>query len=258
MESAPTKPMQPLQRRSLAEQVAEAIDDFIAANGLVAGDKLMSERELATSLGVSRSLVREAVSALRERGSIEARHGKGLFLSSPKSAQATLVTIDPAQALLNLPYIWEMRQALETQCARLAALRAAENDVQRMEASLRQMEAEIEDGNPGLVGDQLFHAAVAQASYNPILIELLRGVSDALALTSARSLHHHGQPARSLSDHRLILEAIRAHEPSDAADAMLSHLVSTTDLLIPQGRSDQAEVRVALGGLPNKFLGTAS
>ncbi|MEV0056350.1 FCD domain-containing protein [Saccharopolyspora shandongensis] len=98
--------------------------------------------------------------------------------------------------------------------------------------ALRVMESEIDRGLPGFEGDRLFHLGVAKASHNPVLLQLMEGIGEALDRTSSRSLSTPSQPASSLRDHREILSAIRAHEPTDAADAMLSHLVRTTDALL--------------------------
>jgi GntR family transcriptional repressor for pyruvate dehydrogenase complex len=73
---------------------------------------------------------------------------------------------------------------------------------------------------------------VAGASHNPILVGLLDGVREALDHTSSKSLGRPDQPARSLADHREILRAIRSHEPTDAGNTMLAHLVGTTDPML--------------------------
>ena len=80
---------------------------------------------------------------------------------------------------------------------------------------------------------------MARASHNPILVGLLDGVRDALDRTSSKSLGRSDQPARSLADHREILRAIRAHEPTDAGNTMLAHLVGTTDPMLEALQSDR-------------------
>ena len=211
-----------------------ALDQFVDANGLTSGDKLLSERELAQHLGVSRSSVREALAALRSRGVVESRHGEGVFLlrGAVGPAPPPGLAVRRDQISVDLPYIWETRQALESQCARVAASRAGEEDLRFLDEALAVMGREIEQGLPGHRGDRMFHLGVARASHNPILIDLVESIAESLDRTSAQSLCRPGQPRRSLSDHVEILAAIRSHEPGDAGDAMLFHLIRTTDPML--------------------------
>lgn len=94
------------------------------------------------------------------------------------------------------------------------------------------MRAEVEKGLPGLEGDRRFHLGVAVAAHNPLLLRLLKGLRVALDRTSETSLTRPGQPARSLEEHRGVVEAIRAGDAADAANKMLAHLVGTTDELV--------------------------
>jgi GntR family transcriptional repressor for pyruvate dehydrogenase complex len=223
--------LRPLAKEPLFERVAAALTDYIETHGLQPGDKLMSERELANQLGVARSSVREAVATLRTRGVVEARHGEGIFLRARPSLEEA-ITFQVHIPDLDLPYIWESRQALETQCARLAAARATPDDLAAMAHGIDVQTLEVRRGLPGTEGDRLFHEAVATASHNPMLQQFLTAMRDSLARTSSKSLGAAGQPERSLADHTAIYEAIRSHESNDAANAMLVHLVSTTDLLL--------------------------
>lgn len=218
-----------ISRQSLSERVVIAVEAYIQANDMSVGDKLLPERDLADALGVSRSLLREALSTLRGRGRLQTVHGKGVYVAEP-SVPASL-PFDRELADLDLPFIWETRQALETQCARMAALRATPDDIAELEVSLDLMAAEIDAGRPGVEGDRRFHLAVATASHNPILISLMASIREVVDRTSSRSLHRSGQPELSLGDHRRIAAAIGAHEATDAADSMLQHLIRTTDHL---------------------------
>lgn len=226
--------LQPLAKTPLFERVAAALTEYIEARGLQPGDKLMSERELAAQLGVARSSVREAIATLRADGVVEARHGEGIFLCE-RHARGEQIRFQVHVPDLDLPYIWESRQALETQCARLAASRATPEDIDAMAHAIDVQRLEVQRGLPGTEGDRLFHEAVAVASHNPMIVQFLTAMRESLARTSYKSLTTSGQPAKSLADHTAIYEAIRSHESNDAANAMLVHLVSTTDLLIGPG-----------------------
>jgi GntR family transcriptional regulator, transcriptional repressor for pyruvate dehydrogenase complex len=221
-----------VDRRPLYEQVSERLREFIDTSGMQPGDKLANVRDLATQLSVGRSSIREAITVLRTQGIVEVRHGDGIYLlNRPDDVIASLAT-QLVETHVDHPYIWETRQALETQCARLAATRATEDDLAELDGALDEMAAEIEAGEPGLAGDRRFHLGVANASHNPLLIRLLEGLRESLDRTSETSLTRPNRPAKSLADHHAILAAIRAGTPAAAADRMLEHLVSTSDSII--------------------------
>jgi GntR family transcriptional repressor for pyruvate dehydrogenase complex len=232
----PDAQMRPVQRKPLYEQVSDRLSEFIDVNKLQPGDRLMTERDLAQQLSVGRSSIREAITALRARGIVEVRHGEGIYLlRRPEDLISSLAT-ELVETHIDHPYIWETRQALETQCARLPATRSTEEDLTELDAALELMEAEIDAGEPGLAGDRRFHLGVARASHNPILIQLLTGIRESLDRTPETSLTRPDQPATSLRDHQSILTAIRAGQPTEAADEMLRHLGSTIDALVSKTR----------------------
>ncbi len=232
--------LRPVSRKPIYEQVSDQLREFIDVNQLQPGDRLMTERELAQQLSVGRSSIREAVTALRAQGIVDVRHGEGIYLLRRPEDLISSLAAELIETHADHPYIWETRQALETQCARIAASRATQPDLDEMEAALAHMATEIAEGKPGLEGDRRFHLGVAVASHNPILIELLNGIRGSLDRTSETSLTRTGQPERSLADHRAILSAIAAGTPTEAADEMLRHLVSTCDGLLEgrQGPTD--------------------
>jgi GntR family transcriptional repressor for pyruvate dehydrogenase complex len=227
--------MRHVDRRPLYEQVSERLREFIDTSDMQPGDKLSNVKDLAAQLQVGRSSVREAINALRAQGIVEVRHGDGIYLQQrPEDVISSLAT-ELVETHVDHPYIWETRQALETQCARLAAVRADEADLTELADALEQMQTEIDAGEPGLEGDRRFHLGVAAASHNPVLIKLLKGLREPLDRTSETSLTRPGQPCRSLADHHEILAAISRGAPAEAAEKMLTHLVGTTDHLINRG-----------------------
>ncbi|WP_205752315.1 FadR/GntR family transcriptional regulator [Cryptosporangium phraense] len=227
--------MRPVTRKPVYEQVADRLREFIDDNGLQPGDKLMTERELAAELGVGRSTIREAITALRAQGIVEVRHGEGIYLLNRSEDLISSLAQELVATHVDHPYIWEARQAIEVQCARLAASRATEADLASIAAALDRMKEEIAAGEPALDGDRRFHLGVVAASHNPILIQLVGGIRESFDKTSETSLTRAGQPARSLAEHRWIYEAIAAGDPALAAERMLSHLVGTCDDLLDGG-----------------------
>jgi GntR family transcriptional repressor for pyruvate dehydrogenase complex len=222
--------LRPVRRRRLYEEVAERLRDFIDVHQLKAGDRLMSERDLALRLGVSRTSVRQALTVLRTIGLVDMRHGDGVYLvRSPDDVIPTLAHELLAQ-YERLPAIMEVREALETQNARLAARRRTDADLNHMCAALAEMEVAIERGDDGAVADGRFHAAITRAAHNELLGELMDQLSEPINHTRRASLARRGRPIRSLAAHRLIAEAIGAGDEDLAARRMREHLVMVADV----------------------------
>src|ERR1039457_1092945 len=129
-------------RRRLYEQLAARLLDYVEVTGLVIGDRLPSERDLAEALQVSRASVRQATVALEVRGTLEVRHGDGIYLRSLPNDSGHLMELMTQRH--RLPEILEAREALETQLAALAAARRTEADVAAMDLALDAMAADVE------------------------------------------------------------------------------------------------------------------
>src|ERR1700731_1377484 len=140
-------------RRRLYEQLAAKLLDYVEVTGLRVGDRLPSERDLAEALRVSRASVRQATVALEVRGTLEVRHGDGIYLRSLPNDSGHLMELTTQQH--RLPAILEAREALETQLAALAAARRTEEDLAEMTRALDVMAADIEAGGVGGGGARL-------------------------------------------------------------------------------------------------------
>lgn len=217
--------LQPIQRSPLYEQVAERLREFIEAQGLKPGDRLISERELAERLRVSRTSVRQALTALRVQGLVEIKHGDGVFLLEPPSTLIPSLASEIVDSEGDHPMIWEVREAIEVQAARLAARRRDDGDLAAMRTALKAMEAAVEAGDDGIEEDRAFHAALAEAAHNPLLAQLTEQLIGVFDRTSAASLTLAGRPRVSLVGHREILDAIAAQDEPAAAEAMRRHVV---------------------------------
>jgi GntR family transcriptional repressor for pyruvate dehydrogenase complex len=224
------------ERRPLYEDVVERLGELIRVEELKPGDKLITERELATRLDVSRGSVRQALTALRVMGLIEIRHGDGIYLL--RNAEEVVGTL--AQGLIeshaHLPAINEAREALEPQAARLAALRRLPRDVAELRAALDEMRSQIERGETAVPADERFHRGIVVAARNEVLSALYDQLASALNQSSQASLARRGQPARSLREHEAIAEAIEAGDDQRAELSMRLHVwaVSSLDLAPPQ------------------------
>ncbi|AIG77160.1 GntR family transcriptional regulator [Amycolatopsis japonica] len=227
-----------LNRAKLYEQVVERIKAHVEASGLHAGDKLPSERDLAERLGVSRASIKQAIVVLEVQGLLESRHGGGTYLRNDH------LDVEPVDELVarrsRLPEVLEAREAMETKLAELAALRRSDEDLAAIDAALKFMKSEIEDGGHGAEGDRRFHEAITAAANNALLAEFMRSIDTQIAESRNESLRQPGRPWRSLSQHQKIAEAIRAGAPKAAANAMRQHVqtVSKVRLLTWDPQAD--------------------
>ncbi len=217
--------LQPIARSPLYEQVVERLREFIDAQRLQPGDRLMSERELAVQLGVSRTSVRQALTALRVLGLVEIKHGDGVYLlRSPRDVIPSLAS-EIVGSEGDHPMIWEVREGIEVQAARLAARRREDADLVELHAALEEMAGSIAEGGDGIEGDRRFHRAIAGAAHNPLLMELIAQLADVIDRTSAASLTLAGRPPVSLVAHREILSAIERGDEAAAAEQMRQHVM---------------------------------
>jgi GntR family transcriptional regulator, transcriptional repressor for pyruvate dehydrogenase complex len=207
--------------------VQTTIREFVRSERLEPGDRLPTERELARDLGVSRTSLRQALTALRVEGLIDVRHGHGIHLVRSVEEVVPPIPADVLETHPQLPEVGEVRNALEALAARLAAQRRDADDVEAMVAGIREMDAAIARGEPGLHGDRMFHLAVLKAARNDVLANLLDAVADQSAEIARASLERPGQPPRSLAAHRLIFEAISARDSDQAGQLMDEHLEIT-------------------------------
>jgi len=220
------------------QQIVDQITRMVKEGTLRPGDRLPPERQLAEEFGVSRSAVREALSALRMLGLVEARVGEGTFITQPPderfiSPLALVLTIEHSEAVGR--ELLELRSALEAESAALAALRREAEDLAEMEAALRDMERDLEEGRLGAEADWRFHDAVASASGNSLLLHTMRSLSDtmkeALGLYREQLLRIPGMGRTLLQDHIDVLEAIRSQDAEAARQRMAAHILRVRQTL---------------------------
>lgn len=222
--------LQPVRRSRLYEQVVERLRRHIDVEGLRPGDRLLSEREMAERLGVSRTSVRQALTALEVMGLVEIRHGGGVFLTRPPDAVLPPLARALADEHEQLPAVMEVRQAIEAQTARLAARRRTDDDLAALNHALQRMQAAIDAGEDPADADSAFHDRIVAAARNPLLAGLWEQVAAPVDRTRRASLARPGRPPASLAAHRRILAAIAGGDPDQAARAMLDHLTVVADL----------------------------
>ena len=150
--------LRPVTRPRLYEVIVEQLCAYIADNEMTSGDRLPAERDLAAQLGVSRASLSQALVALEVQGVLSVRHGDGAILvRRPTEERAVEALREHAD---RIPEIIDAREALEVKLASLAATRRSDADMAAIEKAIATMESEIEAGDRGVVGDEMFHEAI--------------------------------------------------------------------------------------------------
>src|SRR5438132_13993776 len=210
----------------LYEQIVQQIEESILKGTLKTGDQLPAERELAQRFGVSRTAVREAVKALREKGLVEAYSGRGTFITDGTSHAVRqsldlMVKIGQPEGSTHLA---EVRAILEPEIAALAATRAQESDLATMREAVTVMDRAGQDPDRYIEADLDFHLALAEAAANPLILSLIDSIVGLLREQRMGIFQVEGGPERGQYHHKRILEAIEHRDPLGARDAMKAHL----------------------------------
>jgi DNA-binding FadR family transcriptional regulator len=227
----PLSTIQPLRRLTLFEALAAQVEEWILAGELEPGAKLPSEEELRRQFAVSRPVVREALSRLRERGLIETVNGRGTFVKHPDAGHLTDVLVRHLRVTSDdggsVAKVYEARVAVETATATLAATRANEHDLEQIALRLEEMRAERADVERWTAADLGFHLAVASASHNPFLSTLLAPLVKVIERAIEESFGSPEAVEAGLRAHEKISERIHARDASGAAEAMREHLIDS-------------------------------
>jgi GntR family transcriptional regulator, uxu operon transcriptional repressor len=215
-------PLQAVEPRRLYRQIADQIAQLIASGEFPPGARLPAERELATSLGVSRASVREAIISLEMGGLVEVRVGTGIFVTAPALQSQAARDAGPG------PFeLLQARKLIEGEIAAVAAGKASQPDLDLLRQSLERMEAHIDDFAVREAGDREFHLAIARATGNGSLELVVEGLWNQRAeLWGRLQRHFHTEELarKTIRDHAAILNALVARDPDAARAAMHRHL----------------------------------
>ena len=214
-----------IQHQTLYEQISDALEEMIVQNGndLV---RLPTEHELAEQYGVSRTVIREALKLLKERGLVTMRAGDGSYTVRPGSAviSQTLGRVIRFNRFSDQD-ITRVREILEVTAAEDAALFATDEDIVELEGIQKSMEEHKDDFEERIVFDCMFHERIASYSRNKLLASLVDSVMD-LIKEYIRIRLEQSPSGNELGIvwHRRILEAIKNHEKENAGRCMRQHI----------------------------------
>ena len=206
--------------------VAKRIQELIQDEKIAPGGRLASERDLAKQLNVGRALVREAMIALELSGVVEVRLGSGIYVSQQEDAPSGMHEIGSG------PFeILSARRLIESEIAAIAARMATDSAIDAIMNAVNDMERFYSDRKRNEEADRTFHLAIARATGNTALVQVVEGLWNQRGrLWSKMDEHFHTDELRhaTLADHRRILEAIATRDPAGAKRAMRAHLERVT------------------------------
>jgi DNA-binding FadR family transcriptional regulator len=214
-----------IQRSGVPDEAIGMVKGMILRGELQPGQKLPPERDLAAQLGVSRPSLREAIRALIALNILESRHGNGTFVTSLDPE----LLAEPIDFVLQvnesaLDALFEARKVVEAGVAALAAERATDLELARLEEHARRGRAVVGDFDACLEYDVLFHDMIRETARSPILGSLV----ESIAALSVESRRQTGQSLavrrKTMADHEAIVRAIKSRDPRAAYQAMIDHL----------------------------------
>jgi GntR family transcriptional repressor for pyruvate dehydrogenase complex len=241
--------------RSLALELVDGLSESIRDDRLRPGDKLPTEAAIMVEYGVSRTVVREAISKLQAAGLVATRHGVGTFVQAlgPVASELAGFRIAPEQyaTLRDVVAVLELRIGVETEAAGLAAQRRTAQDLVAMRLALDTLSAAMARGADAVAADFQFHLEIARATQNPHFVQLMGSLGPVLI---SRARLAPGAPAgsgqaagvlgralagpdsepraylrRVHAEHESILDAIGAQDTEAARAAMRTHLANSRE-----------------------------
>jgi DNA-binding FadR family transcriptional regulator len=208
------------------ERVMSFLREQLVSGKLKTGDRLLPERDLASALGVSRPVIREALTALSTLGAVEIRRGFGTVVREPNfTALSDYFSLVLAQQGGAVDDVMQARIAIERQAIRLACARALAPDLDRLAQALQAVKATIDDPGQGGAADFHFHSMIVEAAHSPALSSVYAAVAKLLQashLERRRVIASVPQVDAYLIDHHeSILKAIQRRNATEA-DALLA------------------------------------
>lgn len=236
-----------IKKSNVCDQIVEIIKEKIISGELKANEQLPNERQLATNFGVSRISVREALRSLRQTGYIYTKHGEGTFVKEINSDYLSNA-LSAYLSYGNRPVIevMEIRETLEVRAAGLAAERADEQDIIKIEECKKKVEEEVEKLRKGEKGDfhsadLAFHGAICLATKNTLFEKLLEALRDTLEIHQRWSISEPNAYEKVNYYHNEICKAIKERKPDQARKFMNEHIALLENVIIKHLNADKKQ-----------------
>jgi GntR family transcriptional regulator, transcriptional repressor for pyruvate dehydrogenase complex len=219
---------------NLAEQIIARLSADIRGGRLIPGARLPTEQALTTALGVSRTVVREAVAALRADGLVVTRRGSGAYVADP-AAGPFRIAASKAAALSDVLEVMELRLAVEVEAAALAAERANRRQIAAIRTAWRAIDRALQSGEGAVAEDFAFHRAIAEATGNRQFPRFLTFLGShviprqSVRLSVDTPAERRAYLERIQREHARIVTGISDQDPAEARRAMREHLTRSLE-----------------------------
>lgn len=233
--------IKPVKRQSLVDTVVERIREVIEQGQLKAGDRLPTEAELSEQLGVSRTVVREAVNQLESLGLLSVQRGRGMFVGNGSSLSScvkmlrTALTLSPGE----LVQFTEFRRAIECHAARRAAELATPQDLAELKTLCDDMDREGREHLEAMQIDFQFHRRLMTITGNELLCSVLEVIQEFVLAAMVQTTPQPRDRKQSHRRHLAILRAVRSGNPDAAEKAMREHMDHTVRVLEERASQQQ-------------------
>lgn len=215
-----------IKKVTMYEQIADRLEEMILSDRISTTDKLPSEQSLATSFGVSRPVIREALMLLNARGLISQKNGGGAYISQPSSEDFNrTVGRMVRMSDIDMSSLFEVRLVLEVLSAQLAANNAIPEDIEELNALVDEMSLDKDDNVKFARDDTRFHSRIAMIGGNRMLYLFLNSLTEQIAAMIEHNLTLDGANEDAERYHRKLIDAIASGSPESAADVMRSHVI---------------------------------
>jgi len=213
-----------IKKESTLEVIVQQIKNQIKEGILKPGEKLPSERELASLLGVSRTSVREAIKALSFSGYLEVIQGKGTYILEIATQYDEIVNFFSEFSNYSLDYLMEARIMLEGEFARLAAANASQKEIDVIERVFNEI-CNSKDTNTFFVKDLQFHLTIAKATHNPIMNGLMKIIVEMLYKETQKIIKiSEDTRENTIETTRDLVQAIKQRDAEKAKELMSEHI----------------------------------
>lgn len=221
----------------LAVQLVTATTEQIRSGRLKAGDKLPTEAAIMKTYGVSRTVVREAISRLQASGWVGTKHGIGTFVLPQSEHPSFRISPDHMGTLREVIALLEFRISVETEASALAAVRRTHDNLTEMKQALDSFSVAVESGTDAVSADYQFHQAIAGATQNHNFIDLMHSLgADVIPRARISSILSSDPDRKNYlqrvnEEHASIYNAIAAQDVEAARAAMRTHLANSRERL---------------------------
>lgn len=240
------------QAGNLTDRIVSTIEELIASEQLAEGERLPSEREMASMLGVSRPALREAVKTLEARGRLTVRHGQGVFV---RQDAASAMRSRLSNLELTLGELFAMREVLEVSAAGWAAAVASDEEVESLAELLavedRARTAPLDLARVGAL-DAEFHLRIVEMARNRFLSQMVGVLQEMLAAGMETTLSVPGRLEQSRHDHHALYASIRSHDPAAARDAAFVHIDGARRAAFERIRSESVGLEDETAAAPRR------